>query len=183
MALGVFLFACFPFSGEETAVAGFDIAKLLPDNLSSYFRYNGSLTTPPCYQTVNWTIFNQTVLLSHEQISVLEDSLLGEQEELIQDNFRLPQSLNDRPVLASFLIPPAPSVAEQPDAGKQVNSSLSTGDLLAILFGTLFGVTAIAFVHYVRKHQSQNQRHDAQAAKPSIIYVPATTEELTGQDT
>nr|XP_056705090.1 carbonic anhydrase 9 [Euleptes europaea] len=174
---------------EETSIAGFDVAKLLPDNLGSYFRYNGSLTTPPCYQTVNWTIFNQTVLLSQEQISVLEESLLGEKEELIQGNFRPPQSLHDRPVLASFQVTPAPTVVEPPDAGKQVSSSLRTGshccflspgDLLAILFGTLFGVTAIAFLLYVRKHQSRSQRLDAQAAKPSVIYVPATTEEHAG---
>ncbi|KAL8204163.1 UNVERIFIED_CONTAM: hypothetical protein K2H54_068399 [Gekko kuhli] len=102
--------------GEEASVVGFDIAKLLPENLHSYFRYNGSLTTPPCYQTVNWTIFNQTVLLSQEQVSVLEESLLGEKEELIQGNFRLPQSLHDRTVLASFLVPPpaAPPMAEPP---------------------------------------------------------------------
>lgn len=49
-------------------VPGFNIAGLLPANLKLYFHYNGSLTTPPCYQTVKWTIFNQTVLLSHHQV-------------------------------------------------------------------------------------------------------------------
>ncbi|XP_062984462.1 carbonic anhydrase 9 isoform X1 [Elgaria multicarinata webbii] len=53
--------------GNETLIAGFDVATLLPNNLDHYFRYNGSLTTPPCYQTVNWTIFNQTIRLSQEQ--------------------------------------------------------------------------------------------------------------------
>lgn len=36
------------------------------------------------------------------QISVLEDSLHGDEDELIRSNFRLPQSLNGRRVLASF---------------------------------------------------------------------------------
>ncbi|XP_054842263.1 carbonic anhydrase 9 [Eublepharis macularius] len=166
--------------GEETLIAGFDIAQLLPANLSSYFHYNGSLTTPPCYQTVNWTVFNQTVLLSQEQISVLEESLLGGKEHLIQGNFRLPQSLHGRRVLASFPMPPASPFVEPPGPGEQVSSSFHTGDLLAILFGTLFGLTAVAFLLYVHKHRSQNPRLDAQAAKPSIIYVPATTEEHMG---
>ncbi|XP_060119494.1 carbonic anhydrase 9 [Heteronotia binoei] len=168
--------------GEEASIAGFDIAKLLPDNLHFYFRYNGSLTTPPCYQTVNWTIFNQTVLLSQGQISVLEESLLGDEEELIQGNFRLPQSLHDRRVLASFLMPPtaaaAPPAAEPPDGGKQESASLLTGELLAIVFGGLFVVTAVAFLLYARKHR---QRPDAPAAKPSRIYLPATPEEPTGE--
>uniref|UniRef100_A0A8C6XUR4 Carbonic anhydrase n=1 Tax=Naja naja TaxID=35670 RepID=A0A8C6XUR4_NAJNA len=90
--------------GEDTVVAGFDIAKLLPYDLGRYFRYNGSLTTPPCYQTVNWTVFNQTVRLSQEQvcISVLEETLQGDDEEPIQNNFRLLQGLYGRTVLSSF---------------------------------------------------------------------------------
>uniref|UniRef100_A0A8C6XT52 Carbonic anhydrase n=1 Tax=Naja naja TaxID=35670 RepID=A0A8C6XT52_NAJNA len=90
------------FLGEDTVVAGFDIAKLLPYDLGRYFRYNGSLTTPPCYQTVNWTVFNQTVRLSQEQISVLEETLQGDDEEPIQNNFRLLQGLYGRTVLSSF---------------------------------------------------------------------------------
>ncbi|KAL8204162.1 UNVERIFIED_CONTAM: hypothetical protein K2H54_068393 [Gekko kuhli] len=57
-------------------------------------------------------------------------------------------------------------------------------DLLALLFGTLFGVTAIAFLLYVHKHRTRGRRPDAPAAKPSIIYVAATTtEEHAGEDT
>ncbi|XP_025032285.1 carbonic anhydrase 9 isoform X2 [Python bivittatus] len=198
--------------GEETVVAGFDVTKLLPDNFDRYFRYNGSLTTPPCYQTVNWTVFNQTVRLSQDQISVLEDTLQGEDDEPIQSNFRLPQSLYGRSVLSSFHIlqrvqPPGEGPSEggdQPEPGaggglpsslpdgtpregpvtasgkdveKQVGSSLHTGDILAILFGSLFAVTALAFLFYVHKHRSQTPRLRAGAAKPTAIYAPATTDE------
>ncbi|KAM5125966.1 carbonic anhydrase 9-like, partial [Mantella aurantiaca] len=54
-------------AGQSTEIPGFDIRGLLPQRLDKYYRYNGSLTTPPCYQSVNWTIFNQTVLLSPSQ--------------------------------------------------------------------------------------------------------------------
>nr|XP_034956760.1 carbonic anhydrase 9 isoform X1 [Zootoca vivipara]XP_034956761.1 carbonic anhydrase 9 isoform X1 [Zootoca vivipara] len=103
--------------GEETWIPAFDVAKLLPDDLSRYFRYNGSLTTPPCYQTVNWTIFNQTIRLSPDQISVLEDTLHADEDELIQDNFRLPQSLQGRRVLASFPMLHSPERAQPPGEG------------------------------------------------------------------
>ena len=33
------------------------IVDVLPDNLESYFAYNGSLTTPHCNETVRWIIF------------------------------------------------------------------------------------------------------------------------------
>lgn len=54
--------------GEEVWVPGFNIASLLPVNLKYYYRYNGSLTTPPCYQAVRWTVFNQTMMISRDQV-------------------------------------------------------------------------------------------------------------------
>ncbi|XP_068278219.1 carbonic anhydrase 9 [Nyctibius grandis] len=88
--------------GEEVLVPGFNIAGLLPANLKLYFHYNGSLTTPPCYQTVKWTVFNQTMLLSHEQMSMLVMSLRNDDSKPLQNNYRPVQDLHGRRVLASF---------------------------------------------------------------------------------
>lgn len=63
---GVLFFFFLP--GKEVLVPGFNIAGLLPANLKLYFHYNGSLTTPPCYQSVKWTVFNQTMMISHAQV-------------------------------------------------------------------------------------------------------------------
>ncbi|NXF45822.1 CAH9 anhydrase, partial [Oceanites oceanicus] len=88
--------------GEEVLVPGFNIAGLLPANLKLYFHYNGSLTTPPCYQTVKWTVFNQTMLLSHDQMSMLVMSLRNDDSKPLQNNYRPVQDLHRRRVLASF---------------------------------------------------------------------------------
>ncbi|NWI52061.1 CAH9 anhydrase, partial [Calyptomena viridis] len=88
--------------GQEVLVPGFNIAGLLPANLKLYFHYNGSLTTPPCYQSVKWTVFNQTVLLSRDQMLVLVTSLRNDDSNLLQDNYRPVQNLNGRQVLSSF---------------------------------------------------------------------------------
>ncbi|NWW54826.1 CAH9 anhydrase, partial [Pedionomus torquatus] len=88
--------------GEEVLVPGFNIAGLLPANLKHYFHYNGSLTTPPCFRTVKWTVFNQTMLLSHDQMLMLVTSLRNDDSKPLQNNYRLVQSLHGRRVLASF---------------------------------------------------------------------------------
>ncbi|XP_031465714.1 carbonic anhydrase 9 isoform X3 [Phasianus colchicus] len=100
---------------DEVFVPGFNIAGLLPDNLHLYFHYNGSLTTPPCHESVKWTVFNQTVMLSKEQMSKLVSSLQTDDNRLLMNNFRQDQSLHRRWVLASF--EPSSSRERQVPAG------------------------------------------------------------------
>jgi carbonic anhydrase len=49
--------------------ASFDPRLLLPSNLSQTWRYEGSLTTPPCTQSVDWIIFEQHVSVSPGDIA------------------------------------------------------------------------------------------------------------------
>ncbi|KAK2119956.1 Carbonic anhydrase IX [Saguinus oedipus] len=88
--------------GSETQVPGLDVSALLPSDLSRYFRYEGSLTTPPCAQGVIWTVFNQTVRLSAKQLHILSDTLWGPGDSRLQMNFRATQPLNGRVIEASF---------------------------------------------------------------------------------
>jgi carbonic anhydrase len=54
--------------GPERAVdRAVDLAGLLPRE-RGYFRYAGSLTTPPCSEGVTWTVLKQPVEVSPEQI-------------------------------------------------------------------------------------------------------------------
>uniref|UniRef100_A0A8C7PDI4 Carbonic anhydrase n=1 Tax=Oncorhynchus mykiss TaxID=8022 RepID=A0A8C7PDI4_ONCMY len=61
------LFYTFPESNTE--IPAFNVRHLLPNKLERFYRYNGSLTTPPCFQTVNWTMFNDTITVSRRQVS------------------------------------------------------------------------------------------------------------------
>lgn len=47
---------------------GFNIRALLPARLDEYYRYDGSLTTPPCYPSVLWTVFRNTMTVSQKQV-------------------------------------------------------------------------------------------------------------------
>ncbi|MEA9561860.1 carbonic anhydrase [Xanthomonas campestris] len=45
---------------------------LPPANQRSFYRYEGSLTTPPCSETVDWVVLSQPVQVSREQINAFE---------------------------------------------------------------------------------------------------------------
>ena len=57
----------------------------------SYYRYNGSLTTPPCSEGVRWFVLKQTITITREQQEIYE-SLIGL-------DARGPQPINARLIL------------------------------------------------------------------------------------
>ena len=69
-----------------------DPAALLPAQ-RQFFRYHGSLTTPPCSEGVLWTVFEQPIEASSEQIAKFAA--------LFPVNARPVQALNDRKLLES----------------------------------------------------------------------------------
>jgi carbonic anhydrase len=80
--------------GPEHAVAEVDIdpAALLPRDLS-YYTYTGSLTAPPCDESVVWFVLKIPVEVSGEQIDAFA--------KLYPHNVRPPQPLNGRVVQES----------------------------------------------------------------------------------
>ncbi len=77
--------------GAETHYASVqvDVDALLPKNRASY-RYDGSLTTPPCTEGVKWIVMTTPIQLSAGQV--------GSFTALIRDNNRTPQPLNGRAI-------------------------------------------------------------------------------------
>lgn len=75
------LLAALPAAGKQQNLKDFNPALLMPSD-SSYFRFTGSLTTPPCSENVSWQVVRQAVELSKAQI----------------DAFRRLYPMNARPV-------------------------------------------------------------------------------------
>ena len=67
-----------------------DIGSLLPGDRTAY-RYDGSLTTPPCSEGVKWIVMTTPIQLSSQQ--------LGAFRAIIKDNIRPTQPLNGRAVV------------------------------------------------------------------------------------
>lgn len=71
---------------------------LLVPNVSTmqnYYTYNGSLTTPPCFEIVTWIDFKDPQLLSHEQLAAFRNVRTSDGNKLTH-NFRPVQPLADR---------------------------------------------------------------------------------------
>ncbi|XP_072032827.1 carbonic anhydrase 1-like [Amphiura filiformis] len=90
----------------------FAVSGLIPSDLSKFHRYNGSLTTPGCYESVVWTVFDETIKLSEDQIEAFRGlSELPEEghsedhdeEEPIVDNYRPVQPLNTRTLYRGYI--------------------------------------------------------------------------------
>lgn len=63
------VFAAMPSeAGQEAPLGGLDLNAMLPAT-RGYFRYKGSLTTPPCGEVVTWTVFKDPVEASSDQIA------------------------------------------------------------------------------------------------------------------
>ncbi|CAI5647296.1 carbonic anhydrase 6 [Oreochromis niloticus] len=49
---------CVTLTGQYMNISHLDVRSMLPENLNHFFRYQGSLTTPPCYESILWTVFD-----------------------------------------------------------------------------------------------------------------------------
>lgn len=66
--------------------------------MTSYFRYHGSLTTPECYESVTWTVFDHPMGVSELQMEEFRSLYSDNGTTHLVNNFRSVQSLHGRTV-------------------------------------------------------------------------------------
>ncbi|KAK7109810.1 carbonic anhydrase 3-like [Littorina saxatilis] len=94
--------------GSSIQLDPIPLDQLLPSNTKHYYRYQGSLTTPPCTEAVIWTVFRDPVTISYDQMEAFRALQSSERDEKsngplpLVDNYRPPQPLNGRKIKISF---------------------------------------------------------------------------------
>ncbi|XP_037358545.1 carbonic anhydrase 12 isoform X1 [Talpa occidentalis] len=156
------------YKGQEVFIPGFSIEELLPERPNEYYRYKGSLTTPPCHPTVLWTVFRNPVQISQEQLLALETALYcthmddPSPREMV-NNFRRVQKFDERLVYVSF---------------QQVQDLTYAGFSLGIILSVaLAGILGVCVVLAVSIWLFRRKKSSKKGENKGVIYKPAIRKE------
>lgn len=79
---------------KKAIIKTINLMEILSINSTNYYFYNGSLTTPPCTEGVNWLILNSSIKISYSQLDIIHNSFSNK-------NNRIIQKLSNRKILTS----------------------------------------------------------------------------------
>ncbi|XP_046369602.2 carbonic anhydrase 7-like isoform X2 [Haliotis rufescens] len=86
--------------GDEDKKVKLDPRQLLLDH-EHYVTYKGSLTTPPCSESVRWVLMKMPILTTSDRVGMLKSVPVSNGDALsVDSNVRPPQQLNGRVVFA-----------------------------------------------------------------------------------
>ncbi|KAK3857642.1 hypothetical protein Pcinc_036115, partial [Petrolisthes cinctipes] len=98
-----------PHRGKSTLIPFVPVRELFTSPL--YLTYEGSLTEPPCEETVTWVVLNKPGYITADQLWHLQSLRRGTQGQVlpVTGNYRPLQPLHSRAIRTN--IPPYPKVS------------------------------------------------------------------------
>ncbi|XP_034937782.1 putative carbonic anhydrase 3 [Chelonus insularis] len=75
--------------------------QLLPNDRTTFYRYEGSLTTPGCQEAVTWFIMSEKLSISEAQLKVFKS--IRTNHGVLKQNYRPTQNIGDRKVYHHLL--------------------------------------------------------------------------------
>jgi carbonic anhydrase len=80
-------------------------SNFLPRNRDDFYLYKGSLTSPPCFETVTWVVYKERLLIPEEYLQrfwALRTANASGGSQVLASNIRPVKPLNSRIVLKTF---------------------------------------------------------------------------------
>ena len=118
------------FTGDSKNIS-LNLNYLMQTNLKDFWRYSGSLTTPPCTENVIWTVFKEEILLADYDFQMFRHDLFFQ-------SYRGPQSLFYRQVYRSFPHETFSNIPDQQCCLRSASSIFSFASLLFFLVIVVF---------------------------------------------
>jgi carbonic anhydrase len=81
---------------NDSVLFHLNLAWLMGENMQDFWRYEGSLTTPPCTEGITWTLFKQPIMF-------VESEFRSFRQNIYFEDYRRPQPLHNRILYRNFL--------------------------------------------------------------------------------
>jgi hypothetical protein len=127
---------------NDSTIFNLNLDLLMGETLTDFWRYEGSLTTPPCTEGIIWTLFKQ-------EISFVESEFQSFRTNLYFEDYRRPQPLYNRTVYRNFFnetVSPIPdyNCCVRKDSNNQLTSSF--GIVYYSMYLMFFGILSFIFI-------------------------------------